>query len=127
MSRVTATISDVGEYSRWLKMADMPYTFPVIEKERYISTPGDPVPIMGNSLVVYKTPEDLGFLNFRFWAGVNYHRKSLREAKEALDNLMPKNSVPLTDFDMGVRHWRYAKLPLGKVSTYKSILKKDVF
>jgi hypothetical protein len=122
--RITATMSDVGEYSSWLKMADMPYTFPVVKEERFVKGPGDPVPIMGNGWVVYKTPRKAGFVNFRFWAGVNYHRKNLREAKEALDKLLPPRAFALTDFDEKVRHWVNAPLSLSKAWAYLNLLKR---
>jgi hypothetical protein len=121
--KITATMSDVGEYSDWLKMADMPYTFPVVKEKRFVKTPGDSIPIMGNGWVVYKTPRKAGFVNFRFWAGVDYHRKNLREAKEALDKLIPCNALALTDFDEKVRHWVNAPLRMSNVWKYFDLLK----
>jgi hypothetical protein len=123
---ITATMSDVGEYSDWLKMADMPYTFPVVREKRFVRTPGDPIPIMGNGWVVYKTPRKAGFVNFRFWAGVEYHRKNLNEAKEALDKLLPTKAFALTDFDEKVRHWVNAPLSLSKAWTYLNLLKRRI-
>jgi hypothetical protein len=121
--RITATMSDVGEYSDWLKIADMPYVFPAIKEKRFIKTPGDPIPIMGNGWVVYKTPKKAGFVNFRFWTGVDYHIKNLREAKEALDKLMPAKAFALTDFDERIRHWINAPLSLSKAWTYLDLLR----
>jgi len=126
VQRITAIMSDVGDYSRELRMADIPSTFPVVREERFVKKGGDPVPIMGNAWVVYKTPKTSGFLNFRFWAGVDYHRDNLREAKKKLEKLIPPGGFALTDFDDKVRHWVDAPLRLSDAWKYLGLLGKKI-
>jgi hypothetical protein len=115
VSSITATMSDVGDYSNWLRMADMPCAFPVVKEERYVKNTGDAVPIMGNAWNIYLIAKNAGFVNFRFWSGVKYHIKNLEEAKEAIDKLIPRNALALTDFDEKVRHWINAPLGLSNI------------
>jgi hypothetical protein len=115
VSSITAMMSDIGEYSSWLKMADMPYTFPVVMEESGISKIGHPAPIMGNGWNIYTTTEKIGFVNFRFWAGVDYHIKSLEDAKVAIDRLIPPEALILADFDEKVSHWPKAPLRLSEI------------
>jgi len=123
--RIVAIMSDIGEYTDWLKMVDMPYTFPVVEEKRFVATPGDPIPTMGNGWVVYKTPKARAeFVNFRFWTGIDYHRQNLHEAKKKLEKLIPANGFALTDFDEKIRHWVNAPLRLNEAWKYIGFLKE---
>jgi hypothetical protein len=124
VNEIVAIMSDVGDHSEYLKMIDMPYTFPLVEKENYITEGGDPVPIMGNGWVVYETADTSGFSHFRFWAGVDYHKKNLQEAKEALEKLIPGNGWVITNFDELVQHWKDAPLQLSRAWEYIRLLGK---
>jgi len=93
--------------------------FPINRRAR-----GDPIPIMGNAWVVYETLKTSGFLNFRFWAGIDYHRGNLKEAKEKLDGLIPQGGFALTDFDEKVKHLTDAPLRLSNVWRYLGMVGK---
>jgi len=123
VDQITATMSNVGTYSRYLEMVGIPATYPVVEKKNYIKHVGDALPLMGNAWIVYRNREKDGFLHYRFWTGVKYHSDSLQKAKEKLEKLIPKDGWALTDFDEKIRHFRNVALPLSEVWKYYTKLK----
>lgn len=123
VDQITATLSNVGTYSKYLETVGMPATYPVIEKKKYIKHVGEALPMMGNAWVVYRSRERDGFLHYRFWTGVEYHSDSLKKAKEKLEKLIPKDGLALTDFDEKIPHFRNAPLQLSEVWKYYTKLK----
>ena len=116
IEKVYAKVSDLKAYSDYLRTADIPLLYPVVDDKNWLKSIGDPIPIMGNAWTAYRTPKTTNVLNFRFWAGVDYFDKSLNDAKVALEKLIPKNGWSLTNFDERIRHFMNDKLiPLNEI------------
>jgi hypothetical protein len=124
LDQLTATMSDVGTYSEYLETVGIPATYPTVEHKKYIKRGGDPVPLMGNGWVVYRTKRTDSFLHYRFWTGVEYYEESLQNAKQRLKELIPESGWALTNFDDKIRYFRNAPLQLGEVWKHLARLKQ---